>query len=183
MPHRCHKGKEFPTEKFKRRYFPAFRTALSKLNASGNAVAIHSPLEEETMWIRRTKAVIWIASLMLIWTKAQLWAQGAPAAKGRVQTATEASSSVSAELVKGKLNPATSKPGGKIAVRLNDDVRSNGTVLLRKGTRITGVVKNAKQADSNSKASARSMMEIEWLAPAASGAATQNLNIALKALS
>jgi hypothetical protein len=66
---------------------------------------------------------------------------------------------------------------------LSDDVRSNGTVLLKKGTTITGIVRNAKQMNSKSKAAAQSMLEIEWLAPATSGAATQNLNIALQSLS
>jgi hypothetical protein len=85
-------------------------------------------------------------------------------------------------MVKGKLSPSSSKPGDKIAVRLNNDVRSNGTVLLKKGTTITGVVRNAKQMDSKSKSSAQSMMEIEWLVPEASGAAAQKLNIALQSL-
>ena len=175
------------------------------------------------MSIRKTKSVIWIASLTFVLLNVPSWAQTTSGAKGQVQSATQASgsvsadtkgqaqsatqaasgvsagtkgqvqsatqasSSVSAELVKGKLNPASSKPGDKIAVRLNDDVRSNGSVLLKKGTTITGVVKNARQADSKSKTSAKSsaqsMMEIEWLTPAASGVAAQNLNIALQSLS
>jgi hypothetical protein len=128
---------------------------------------------------RKAKAIIWFASLMIVCLEAPLWAQDA---KGQVQTATQTSSSVSGELVKGKLNPSSSKPGDKVAVRLNNDVRSNGTVLLKKGTTITGVVKNVKQADSKSKTGTQSMMEIEWLAPAASGAATQKLNIALQSV-
>jgi hypothetical protein len=107
------------------------------------------------------------------------WAQDT---KGQVQAASQTSNSVSAELVKGKLSPSSSKPGDKVALRLNNDVRSNGAVLLKKGTTITGVVKNVKQVDSKSKTGAQSMMEIEWLAPTASGAATQNLNIALQSL-
>ena len=132
------------------------------------------------MWNRKTKAIIWILSLMIVCLEAPSWAQGT---KGQAQTATKTSSSVSAEMVKGKLNPSSSKPGDKIAVRLKDDVRSNGTVLLKKGTTITGVVKSAKQMDSKSKGTAQSMLEIEWLAPAGSGAATQNMNIALQSLS
>jgi hypothetical protein len=128
---------------------------------------------------RKTAAIIWIAALMTICIEVPSWAQSP---KGQVQTATKTSSSVSAELVKGKLNPSSSKPGDKIAVRLNDDVRSNGTVLLKKGTTITGIVKNSRQVDSKSKGGAQSMMEIEWLAPEASGAATQKLNVAMQSL-
>jgi hypothetical protein len=86
-------------------------------------------------------------------------------------------------MVKGKLNPSSSKPGDKVAVRLKEDVRSNNEVLLKKGTTINGVVKNVKQADAKSKTGAQSMMEIEWLTPAGTGAASQNLNIALQSLS
>ena len=128
---------------------------------------------------RKTAAIIWIAALMSVCLEIPSRAQGA---KGQVQAATQTSSSVSAEMVKGRLNPSSSKPGDKIAVRLNDDVRSNGKVLLKKGTTITGIVRNAKQIDSRSKTGAHSMMEIEWLAPAGSGEATQNLNIALQSL-
>ena len=100
---------------------------------------------------RKTAAIIWIAALMSVCLEIPSRAQGA---KGQVQAATQTSSSVSAEMVKGKLNPSSSKPGDKIAVRLNDDVRSNGKVLLKKGTTITGIVRNAKQIDSKSKTGA-----------------------------
>src|SRR5689334_9148278 len=41
---------------------------------------------------------------------------------------------VAAEMTKGKLNPADSKPGDTVALKLKDDVRSNGEVVLKKGT-------------------------------------------------
>jgi hypothetical protein len=97
-------------------------------------------------------------------------------------------SDVSAEMTKGKLNPADSKPGDTVALKLKDDVKSNGEVVLKKGTTITGVIKNVKRADSNTTAKgeargpAQSMMEIEWLAPEAQGRTPQNLSIALQSV-
>ncbi len=94
---------------------------------------------------------------------------------------------VAAEMTKGKLNPAESKPGDTVALKLKDDVKSNGEVVLKKGTTITGVVRNVKQADAKAskgeaKGQALSMMEVEWLAPAAQGKAAQNLSIALQSV-
>lgn len=97
-------------------------------------------------------------------------------------------SSVTAEVTKGKLNPAESKPGDTITVRLKEDVKSNGQVVLKKGSTITGVVRNVKHAEANTsakgeaKAQAQSMMNIEWLAPAAEGKAAQNLSFALQSV-
>lgn len=89
-----------------------------------------------------------------------------------------------AEMTKGKLNPSESKPGDKVALRLKDDVKSNGEVVLKKGTTIDGVVKNVKRVESKgaAKGQAQSMMEIEWLAPAAQGKAAQQLSIALQSV-
>ena len=95
---------------------------------------------------------------------------------------------VAAEMTKGKLNPADSKPGDTVALKLKDDVKSNGEVVLKKGTTITGVVRNVKSPEANgaakgaSKSQAQSMMEIEWLAPAAQGRAAQNVSIALQSV-
>ena len=91
---------------------------------------------------------------------------------------------VAAEMTKGKLNPAESKPGDQVALRLKDDVKSNGEVVLKKGTTINGVVKNVKRAEgkSETKGQAQSMMEIEWLVPAAQGRAAQQLSIALQSV-
>jgi hypothetical protein len=49
-------------------------------------------------------------------------------------------------------------------VRLKEDVRSNGEVILTKGTNITGVVTNVRRAEGKSEA--QSMIKIEWRAPA-----------------
>jgi hypothetical protein len=73
-------------------------------------------------------------------------------------------------------------------VRLKEDVKSNGQVVLKKGSTITGVVRNVKNAEANNgakgevKAQAQSMMNIEWLAPAAEGKAAQNLSFALQSV-
>jgi hypothetical protein len=89
-------------------------------------------------------------------------------------------------MVKGKLNPATSKPGDEIALRLNEDVKSKGEVLLKKGTTIKGVVKKVQRAeskgDAKGNAAAQSMMELQWMAPGLSGAASQQLNVALQSV-
>jgi hypothetical protein len=91
---------------------------------------------------------------------------------------------VAAEMTKGKLNPAESKPGDQVALRLKEDVRSNGDVVLKKGTTINGVVRSVKRAEGKGKASgqAQSMMEVEWLAPTAQGNAAQQLSIALQSV-
>jgi hypothetical protein len=110
---------------------------------------------------------------------AGLWAQAQrQKARSEVQTATTAR----AELVKGKLSPAQSKPGDSISVRLTEDVKSNGEVVLKKGTVVTGVVRGVKQVDSKNSASghAHSMLEVEWLAPALQGNAASRVMIALQ---
>jgi hypothetical protein len=102
----------------------------------------------------------------------------------------QSESRVSAEMVKGKLNPATSKPGDEIAVRLNEDVKSNGQVLLKKGSTIKGVVRKVNRAENKggakangtAQSSAQSMLELEWLTPGVSGAASQQLNVALQSV-
>lgn len=120
---------------------------------------------------------------------AVVWASPA-AAQGAAQAAAQSSSRVSAEMVKGKLNPATSKPGDEVAVRLSEDLKQNGEVVLKKGTTITGVVRSVKQVDastqskgeSKAQSSAQSMIQLEWLAPATSGAASQQLSLALQSI-
>ncbi len=92
---------------------------------------------------------------------------------------------VAAEISKGRLNPAQSKPGDQVTLKLKGDVRSNGEVILKKGAAITGVVKNVKRSEGKSaaKGQANSMMEIEWLAPVSQGRASQTLSIALQSVS
>jgi hypothetical protein len=89
-------------------------------------------------------------------------------------------SHVAAEMTKGKLNPGESKPGDTVVVKLKDDVKANGAVVMKKGSSITGVVRNAKRVEGSG--AAKSMMEIEWLAPEMQGTAAQSLSIALQSV-
>jgi len=104
----------------------------------------------------------------------------------QVNGAAHASSAshISAEMTKGRLNPAESKPGDMVAIKLKDDVRSNGEVILKKGAIITGVIRNVRHADPKGalNGQAQSMMEIEWLAPAVQGRAAQSLSFALQSV-
>jgi hypothetical protein len=86
--------------------------------------------------------------------------------------------SIAAELAKGKLSPTGSKPGDTVLVKLKDDLRSNGSVVLKKGTLITGVVRDVKSADANS----QSMMWIEWVTPSNQGKIPRNLSVALQSV-
>jgi hypothetical protein len=103
-------------------------------------------------------------------------------------TEANSASRVAAEMTKGRLNPADSKPGDTLAVRLKDDLRSNGNVVLKKGTTITGVVRSVKRADAKvvatgeAKTQTQSLIEIEWLTPASDGRALPNLSIALQSV-
>ena len=132
-------------------------------------------------------------SLTIAWglpVSAQSPAENTPPKSKPTQAAARAEaqtqSQVSAEMVKGKLNPATSQPGDEIAVRLNEDVKSNGEVLLKKGSTVRGVVKKVERTDRKASAkgsnSAQSMMQLEWFTPALSGAASQQLNLALQSV-
>jgi hypothetical protein len=87
---------------------------------------------------------------------------------------------VAAELTQGKLSPAASKPGDSVAVRLKDDLRANGQVVLKKGTVISGVVRNIGRSDT--KAYAQSMLEVEWLVPVTDGRTARSLSIALQSV-
>ena len=112
------------------------------------------------------------------------------AAQAVARADAQSESRVSAEMVKGKLNPETSKPGDEIAIRLNEDVKSNGQVLLKKGSTVKGVVrkvnraekKRAAKANGTAQTSAQSMLELEWITPGVSGAASQQLNLALQSV-
>lgn len=118
------------------------------------------------------------ATAFLAWISINANAQ--VSGNARATSATHAS----AEMTKGKLNPSETKPGDKVALRLKDDVKSNGDVVLKKGTTITGVVRSVKSLETKSQGSgqAQSMMEIEWLAPAAQGRAAQQVSIALQSV-
>jgi len=62
------------------------------------------------------------------------------ALNAQVRSVAQANSAsrVAAEMTQGRLNPGESKPGDTLAVRLKDDLKSNGSVVLKKGTTITG---------------------------------------------
>src|SRR5438874_2692185 len=76
--------------------------------------------------------------------------------------------SVAAELIKGKLSPADSKPGDQITVRLKEDLKSNGDIVLKKGTIITGIVRHASRPEGKAGATEPEfVVEVEWLAPTA----------------
>src|SRR5262249_15643988 len=51
-------------------------------------------------------------------------------------------SHVAAEMTAGKISPVESKPGDTVMVQLQSDVKANGQVVLKKGTTITGVIRN-----------------------------------------
>jgi len=101
---------------------------------------------------------------------------------------------VSAELVEGRLNPATSKPGDAVVVRLQEDLKVDNQVLVKKGTLITGIVRSAKRAEAGGKSSGpsmgqpaaqsaiQSMVQVDWRAPAVSGATSRSLNLALESV-
>jgi hypothetical protein len=89
-------------------------------------------------------------------------------------------SHVAAELAKGTLKPSETKPGDEVALRLKDDVKANGDVVLKKGTTITGIVRNVKSVDSTGQA--QSMMEIDWFAPPLQGKMARQLSVALQSI-
>jgi hypothetical protein len=100
-------------------------------------------------------------------------------AKGEIHNATR----ISAELVEGKLNPATSRPGDPVVVRLQEDLKIDSQVLLKKGSLITGIVRGAKRVETRSRSTAQpaaqsavqSMVQVDWRSPAFSGAGYLNL--------
>jgi hypothetical protein len=106
---------------------------------------------------------------------------GALNSNAQVHRRTQSSSAaqVAAEMTKGKLSPAASKPRDTVVLKLKDDLRSNGAVVLRKGTVITGVVRNVKCAEPSGQS--QSMIEIVWLAPV-QGKGSRSLSIALQSV-
>ncbi len=102
------------------------------------------------------------------------------------QVAGSASSAthVSAELTKGKLNPGETKPGDQISLKLKEDMRSNGRVVMKRGSTIIGVVRDVKRIEGKGTDSgAQSMMLIEWMSPGVQGGPSQQLSIALQSVS
>ena len=137
----------------------------------------------------RTLAVL-LAAIGVIWTASAQdkasGAEGKSAASAAARGEAQSGSSVSAEMVKGRLNPAVTKPGDEIALRLKEDAKSDGQVLLKKGSTIKGVVKNVhraeKKSDAKANSSAQSMIELEWMTAGLSGAASQSLQLALQSV-
>jgi len=119
-------------------------------------------------------------TLISVLAVAVLTTAPAIAQKGSGSSAT----SVSAEMTRGKLNPAESKPGDKVMLKLNGDVKSNGEVVLKKGTTITGVIRNVHRNDGKPDVSnnAQSMLEVEWFAPESQGRSSQQLSVALQSV-
>jgi hypothetical protein len=68
--------------------------------------------------------------------------------------------SVAAELAKGHLG-ASSQPGDVVLLKLRRDLKPTGTLVLKKGSVITGIVRTVKRTES------LSVVEIDWLTPAA----------------
>jgi hypothetical protein len=99
---------------------------------------------------------------------------------GQIHSQTNSASQIAAELAKGKLNSADSKPGDTFVIRLQSDLRSNGEVILKKGSTITGVVRNLKGADPKSRV--QSMMEVEWLVPSVQARGVRSLSFSLQSV-
>jgi hypothetical protein len=89
-------------------------------------------------------------------------------------------SHVAAEVSKGKLSTTGSNPGDAVVVKLKEDVKSNGQIVVKKGTSITGIVRNVKRAEANGQT--KSMMEIVWLAPETQGKVPHNVSLALQSV-
>ena len=108
-------------------------------------------------------------------------ASGALDSNAQVHRRTQSSSAaqVAAEMTKGRLSPTASKPKDTVVLKLNDDLRSNGKILLKKGTVITGVVRSVKGAEANGQF--LGIIAIEWLAPD-HGKAARKLSIALQSV-
>lgn len=120
---------------------------------------------------------------------------GARAAAGQEQTEASAhadmrsASTAKAELVKGKLNPEKSKPGDRVVLKLKEDLKSEGEVLMRKGDTMEGVIKSVKRkeegkagAKGEAKGEALSMVQVEWLAPTLQGQVAQSLAFTVQAV-
>jgi hypothetical protein len=87
-------------------------------------------------------------------------------------------------MTQGKLNPTESKPGDVVALKLKEDVRSNGELILKKGTTIAGIVGNVGLAEGAGKwkNEAQSMIEVEWRVPAPEGRGVQSVSFALQSV-
>ena len=87
---------------------------------------------------------------------------------------------VMAEMAQGRLSAAASQPGDMIVLKLKNDLKSNGEVLLKKGSNINGLLRTAKSSEVPGRF--QSIIEIEWMAPVLQGKTARNLSIALEFL-
>ena len=87
---------------------------------------------------------------------------------------------VEAEMTKGKLNPAESKTGDTVVLKLSGDLKANGHIVLNKGTTITGVVRSVGRSEP--KAHPQSMVEIDWLVPPVEAKAAQSISVAVQSV-
>jgi hypothetical protein len=124
-----------------------------------------------------------LIAVSLIATTTASIAQGRRRSKDRQQTTapvfTSAASRVSAEIAKGKLNTAESKPGDTVTLKLQDDLKANGQIVLKKGTAFTGVVRTVKRAEASN---AQSMLEVEWLVPDSESKVARNVSVAMQSV-
>ena len=71
-------------------------------------------------------------------------------------------SNVDSEAVQGRLNPTTTKAGDAIVLRLKEDVKTNGEVVMKKGASIVGFVRTVNFVSGDQNAS---FIEVEWASP------------------
>jgi hypothetical protein len=147
------------------------------------------PMAKRSCGIKEEKPVVRTATNAFAFSI--LVACMSPNSEAQVRPSATSSSAtqVSAEMTKGRLNPAQSRPGDEVTLRLNEDVRSNGDVVLKKGTSITGIVRRVKQVEGKIEGKmdagkrAQSIIEIDWIAPANQGNAARRLSIAIQSVS
>src|SRR5262245_45491639 len=97
-------------------------------------------------------------------------------AKVRAKGPSISATQVPAEMTKGRLSTAESSPGDTVVLTLKNDLKSNGEVVLKKGTSIGGVVRNVKREQS------LSMVELEWMSPTQQGRIPRSLSITLQSV-
>jgi hypothetical protein len=146
-------------------------------------------MDKKYINLRSVRNCIAVTGLILV-CATLTFAQGRARARKPVKTARTAAtvttvnansaSHVSAEVSKGKLSTTGSNPGDAVVVKLKEDVRSNGEIVVKKGTSITGIVRNVKRAEANGPMT--SIMEIVWLAPEPQGKVPHNVSFALQSV-
>lgn len=67
-----------------------------------------------------------------------------------------------------------------VAVRLTNDLRSNGQVVLKRGAVITGIVRSVGHSDP--KTHTQSMIEVDWVVPQAEGKPVESVSVALQSV-